>query len=147
VPPAEHGRAAVATCLPGLRRRCARSLRLVLTCVIPAAAISGALARPAVVALLQRGVFSGHDSALVAHTVVAFAVGLPFFSVYLFALRAFYSLHDTRTPFLLNCLENAVNIVLALLLFGPLGVPGLAYAFSGAYAVAAVATLAVMEGR
>jgi putative peptidoglycan lipid II flippase len=139
--------AAAARDLPALRHRFARALRLVLTIVIPAAAVSVALARPAVVALLQRGAFSRGDSALVAHTVVAFAVGLPFFSVYLFALRVFYSVHDTRTPFLLNCLENAVNVGLALALFGPLGIPGLAYAFSGAYAVAAVVTLAVLSRR
>ena len=78
---------------------------------------------------------------------MAFAVGLPFFSVYLFAMRAFYSIHDTRTPFLLNCLENAVNIVLALALIGPLGIPGLAYSFSAAYAVAAVVTLVVLGRR
>ena len=139
--------AAVARDLPALRHRFARALRLVLTVVIPAAALSVALARPAVVALLQRGAFSGPDSALVANTVVAFAVGLPFFSLYLFALRAFYSIHDTRTPFLLNCLENAVNIVLAVALIGPLGIPGLAYSFSIAYAVAAVVTLAVLSRR
>ena len=139
--------AAAARDLPALRHRFARYLRLVLTVVIPAAAVSVALARPAVVALLQRGVFSGHDSALVAHTVVAFAVGLPFFAVYLFALRAFYSLEDTRTPFLLNCLENAVNIGLALALWSSLGVPGLGYAFSSAYAVAALVTMAVLSRR
>jgi putative peptidoglycan lipid II flippase len=139
--------AAVAHDLPALRHRFARALRLVLTIVIPAAALSVALARPAVVALLQRGAFTGGDSALVARTVVAFAVGLPFFSIYLFAMRAFYSVNDTRTPFLLNCLENAVNIGLALVLIGPLGIPGLAYSFSAAYAVAAVVTLAVLGRR
>ena len=139
--------AAVARDLPALRHRFARALRLVLTIVIPAAALSVALARPAVVALLQRGAFSGGDSALVARTVVAFAVGLPFFSLYLFAMRAFYSVHDTRTPFLLNCLENAVNIVLALALIGPLGIPGLAYSFSAAYAVAGIVTLVVLGRR
>lgn len=139
--------AAVARDQPALRHRFARALRLVLTIVIPAAALSVALARPAVVALLQRGAFSAGDSALVANTLVGFAVGLPFFSVYLFALRAFYSIHDTRTPFVLNCLENAVNIALALALIGPLGIPGLAYAFSGAYAVASVVTLLVLSRR
>ncbi len=139
--------AAAARDQPAFRHRFARALRLVLTVVIPAAALTAALARPVVVALLQRGAFSGADSALVANTLVGFAVGLPFFSVYLFSLRAFYSLNDTRTPFLLNCLENAVNIVVAVALIGPLGIPGLAYAFSAAYAVAALVTLAVLSRR
>ena len=118
-----------------------------LTVVIPAAAVYVALARPLVVALLQRGAFSPSDAALVADTLVGFAVGLPFFSTYLFALRAFYALEDTRTPFLLNCLENAANVVLALWLFDELGIEGLAYAFSGAYALAAVVTLGVFSRR
>ncbi|HEY8217758.1 MAG TPA: murein biosynthesis integral membrane protein MurJ [Acidimicrobiia bacterium] len=133
--------------LAALRHRFARALRLVLTVVIPAAAVYVALARPLVVALLQRGAFSPSDAALVADTLVGFAVGLPFFSTYLFALRAFYALEDTRTPFLLNCVENAANIVLALWLFDELGIDGLAYAFSAAYAVAAVLTLGVLSRR
>jgi len=133
--------------LAALRHRFARALRLVLTVVIPAAAVYVALARPFVVALLQRGAFSAGDAALVADTLVGFAVGLPFFSTYLFSLRAFYSLEDTRTPFLLNCVENAANVGLALWLFDELGVDGLAYAFSGAYAIAAVLTLGVLSRR
>ena len=132
---------------PALRHRFARSLRLTLTVIVPAAAVYVALARPIVVALLQRGAFSASDAALVSDTLVAFAAGLPFFSTYLFALRAFYSLSDTRTPFLLNCVENAINIVLALVLFGEFGIPGLAAAFSGAYALASILTLAVLSRR
>ncbi|MFO7590278.1 MAG: murein biosynthesis integral membrane protein MurJ [Acidimicrobiia bacterium] len=132
---------------PALRHRFARSLRLILTVIVPAAAVYVALARPIVVALLQRGAFSASDAALVSDTLIAFAVGLPFFSTYLFALRAFYSLSDTRTPFFLNCVENAINIGLALALFGRFGIPGLAAAFSGAYALAAILALAVLSKR
>ncbi|HSO96874.1 MAG TPA: murein biosynthesis integral membrane protein MurJ [Acidimicrobiia bacterium] len=139
--------AAAARDLPALRHRFARALRLVLTIVVPSAALAVALARPVVVALLQRGAFTGSNSALVAHTLVGFAVGLPFFSVYLFSLRAYYSVHDTRTPFIINCLENAVNIGLALAFIGPFGIAGLGYAFSGAYAVAALVTLALLSRR
>jgi putative peptidoglycan lipid II flippase len=118
-----------------------------LTVIIPAAAIYVALARPIVVALLQRGAFDAADAAVVADTLVAFAIGLPFFSTYLFALRAFYSLEDTKTPFLINCVENAVNIALALALFSWLEIPGLGLAFSGAYAVATVLALFVLSRR
>jgi putative peptidoglycan lipid II flippase len=132
---------------PALRHRFARALRLTLTVIVPAAAVYVALARPIVVALLQRGAFNAADAALVSDALVGFAIGLPFFSTYLFALRAFYSLSDTRTPFLLNCLENAVNIVLAIVLFDRFGIPGLAYAYSGAYAIGALVTLAVLSRR
>jgi putative peptidoglycan lipid II flippase len=133
--------------LPALRHRFARALRLTLTVIVPAAAVYVALARPIVVALLQRGAFDASDAALVGDTLVGFAIGLPFFSTYLFSLRAFYALSDTRTPFLLNCVENAVNIGLAILFFDRFGIPGLAYAYSAAYAVGALLTLTVLSRR
>jgi putative peptidoglycan lipid II flippase len=132
---------------PALRHRFARGLRLILVVVIPAAGLYVGLARPIVVALLQRGAFSAHDASLVADTLVGFGVGLPAFSAYLYVLRGYYSLHDTRTPFVLNCFENAVNIGLALALFPTFGIPGLAWAFSGAYTIAALVTMATFSRR
>ena len=132
---------------PGFRHRFARALRLTLIVVIPSAVVLLVLAQPIVVALLQRGAFTARDAALVGDTLAGFAIGLPFFSTYLFALRGFYSLSDTRTPFFLNCFENAVNIVLAIVLYDAYGIPGLALAFSVAYALASVLTLSVLSRR
>ncbi len=132
---------------PGFRHRFARALRLTLTVVIPSAVVLLVLAQPIVVALLQRAAFTARDAALVGDTLAGFAIGLPFFSTYLFALRGFYSLSDTRTPFFLNCFENAVNIVLAIVLYDAYGIPGLALAFSMAYALASVLTLSVLSRR
>ena len=111
-------------------------MRLILTLMIPAAALYIGLAQPIVAALLQRGAFDATDTERVADTLRMFAVGLPAFSLYLYSLRGFYSMQDTRTPFLLNCLENALNIVGALILFPIMGIPGLALAFAGAYTIA-----------
>ena len=100
-----------------------------------------------VVALLERGAFSSADATVVADTVAGFSLGLVPFSIYLFSLRAFYSLQDTRTPFVLNCFENAFNIALAFPLYYAFGVPGLAVAFAGAYSGAAVLTIIVLRRR
>jgi putative peptidoglycan lipid II flippase len=133
--------------LLGLRYRFARGLRLVLTLMVPAAALYVGLSQPIVAALLQRGAFDAGDTARVAETLLMFAVGLPAFSAYLYTQRGFYAMQDTRTPFLLNCFENALNIVAALVLFPALGVPGLALSFSVAYTAAALLSLAVMSRR
>ena len=69
----------------------------------------------------------------IARILAGFALGLIGFSVYLFVLRAFYALQDTRTPFFLNCAENALNIVLAVVLVRSFGVVGLAVAYAIAY--------------
>jgi len=56
-------------------------------------------------------------------------------------------LHDTFTPFWVNAIENGVNIGLAVVLFPSLGVQGLAWAWTGAYAIAAVIALVVLARR
>jgi putative peptidoglycan lipid II flippase len=133
--------------LEAMRDRLSLGLRMITVVVLPAAAAYIGLARPIVVAGLQRGQFHASDAARVADVLVAFAVGLLAFSVYLFCLRAFYSLKDTRTPFLINCFENALNIALALVLYPWLGVRGLAFSFAGAYIGAAIVTLVLLRRR
>jgi putative peptidoglycan lipid II flippase len=141
----ELARVAARGDLRALRGQLSRGLRLTAIVVAPAAAVYLGLARPIVVALLERGAFSAHDATQVADTLAAFSVGLLPFSLYLFALRAFTSRLDTRTPFLINCVENAVNIVLAFPLYAWLGIPGLALAFSLAYVVGVGVALFVLQ--
>jgi putative peptidoglycan lipid II flippase len=131
----------------GLREQFALGFRLMTLVVLPAAAVLAVLSRPIVNALLDYGSFSASNGAATAETLVAFAVGLFSFSAYLFTLRGFYAMQDTRTPFLLNCLENGLNIVLAIALYPALGVQGLALAWSIAYIVAMAAALVAMRRR
>ena len=60
------------------------------------------LAGPLVAVLLERGAFDADATAATTDVLRYMALGLPGFSVYLFALRGFYAKGDTRTPFLLN---------------------------------------------
>jgi len=143
----EMASAAARDDLGALRAQLSRGLRLAAVVVVPAAALYLGLARPLIVTLLQRGAFSGADASIVADTLLAFAVGLLPFSLYLFSLRALYARHDTFTPFWINCIENAVNIALAFPLYAWLGIPGLALAFSLAYFVAVALTLVVLHAR
>jgi putative peptidoglycan lipid II flippase len=143
----EMASAAARNDLAALRVQLSRGLRLAAVVIVPAAALYLGLARPIIVALLQRGAFSGSDASVVADTLAMFAVGLLPFSMYLFAMRAFYARHDTFTPFWINCVENAVNIGLAFPLYAWLGVPGLALAFSLAYFVGAGLALFVLHER
>lgn len=129
-----------------LRSQFARGLRFLGVVVVPAAVAYVVLAQP-IVRLLQRGGFDAADVAVTADTLQLLALGLLAFSVYLYTLRGFYALQDTRTPFLINCFENGVNIVLAVALVVPLGVQGLALAYAGAYTIAAAVALVVLARR
>jgi putative peptidoglycan lipid II flippase len=123
------------------------ALRLLLLVVLPAAVGYVLLARPAVSVALERGAFGPHQVQVTASVLVAFAVGLPGFSSYLMTLQGFYALKDTRTPFLINVVENSVNIVIALLVVNHFGLTGLGAAYAAAYWVAAAIALAVLRRR
>jgi putative peptidoglycan lipid II flippase len=143
----EMASAATRNDMAALRTQVSRGIRLAALVIVPASAMYIGLARPIIVALLQRGSFDAADASAVSDTLLAFAVGLLPFSIYLFALRAFYARHDTFTPFWLNCIENSVNIALAFPLYEWLGIPGLALSFSLAYGVGAIVTLGVLRTR
>ena len=129
-----------------LGRRFRLGFRYLVLLMLPAAALFAVLAQP-MLGVLVRGGFSAHDASVTADTLQAMVIGLVPFSVYLYALRGFYALHDTFTPFWVNAIENGVNIGLAVVLFPSLGVQGLAWAWTGAYAIAAVIALVVLARR
>lgn len=102
-------------------------------------------AQPIVSVTLGWGSFDDRAVTTTAQVLSALSLGLVGFSLYLFVLRAFYSHGDTRTPFLLNCFENALNVVLALMLVDRYGVRGLGLAFAAAYLVSSLVALEVLH--
>ncbi|MGI8940236.1 MAG: murein biosynthesis integral membrane protein MurJ, partial [Iamia sp.] len=87
------------------------------------------------------------DAVNIARGLAGFAPGLLGFSVYLFVLRAFYAVQDTRRPFWINNGENLTNIAFAVVLAAPFGIIGLTSAYSTAYLAAAVVALLVLLRR
>jgi putative peptidoglycan lipid II flippase len=142
----ELARRAAADDLPGLRRDFALGLRYLVVLTLPASVLLAVLAQP-MVGVLGIGKFGAHGAHVTGDTLQLFALSLVPFSSYLYTLRAFYALHDTRTPFFWNLLENLANLVLALVLFPLFGVQGLAMAWSIAYVFAAAGTLAALRRR
>jgi putative peptidoglycan lipid II flippase len=143
----EMAAAAVADDLERLRARFTYGLRLVLVLMLPAGAALALLAGPLVELVLEYGALDAASADTIAGTLAAFAVGLPFFAAYLYAMRGFYALRDTRTPFWINLFENGLNIVLAVALVGPFGVQGLAASFSAAYVVFSFVALVALQRR
>ena len=130
---------------PTFARRMSDGIRLTAMLTIPAAVGLFLLARPTVAVLLQHGNFDATATTNTARALSGLALGVAGFSVYLFVLRGFYARNDTRTPFFINIIENALNIVFALLLVDRFDVLGLGMAFSLAYLVSAAIALAVLH--
>jgi putative peptidoglycan lipid II flippase len=118
--------------------------RLVALLTLPAGALIFVLRRSIIGALLQHGAFSSADADNAARALGGFALGLVGFSVYLFVLRGFYAHQDTRTPFVINVVQNVLNIGLAFALVGAYDILGLAAALAISYVVCALWALQVM---
>jgi putative peptidoglycan lipid II flippase len=132
--------------MPAYKRHFSLGIRLISLVVMPAAVGYIVLARPIVTALVEYGA-AKNDVGLVADCLGMFAIGLLGFSIYLFTLRGFYARRDTKTPFLLNLIENALNITLALALEPWLGVQGLALALALAYSASALIAFVALRRR
>ena len=143
---------------PAFVERLLRALRLLTGVILPAAVLLVAVPIATLVPAARISpnpdlfVLGSHslrlgDSTEIARIVAAFCTGLLGFSLYLFILRVFYARGDTRMPFYVNCVENAINIVVALLLVSRYGVVGLALSYGVAYTVAAVLAGVVLVRR
>ncbi|MGB7980842.1 MAG: murein biosynthesis integral membrane protein MurJ [Candidatus Nanopelagicales bacterium] len=113
------------------------TMRTVTALAVPISAVMMALA-PALSSLLFGvGASDRASASVVGFTVIGMLVGLVPFSIYFILLRGWYSVEDTKTPFLLSLVLNTINVVLSIGLFrlAPLDlkVPALGVAFGLTY--------------
>ncbi len=94
---------------------------------------------------------SAADARYIGWVFVAFSIGLVPFAMFQLLLRAFYALHDTRTPALINVVATLVNIGADVGLYVALPpgqrVVGLALGFTASYWVAFVLTARALGRR
>jgi len=112
------------------RQTLARVLRVVFFLSLPAAALMLVLRRPLITLLFQRGEFTASDTTATAVTFLWFIVGLTSGCVTEIAVRAFYALHDTRTPVVVGAIIVVLNVGLGALLSWLFGYVGLAVSFT-----------------
>jgi putative peptidoglycan lipid II flippase len=127
--------------------RMSRGITLTALFTLPASFGLFVLSKPIIGLVLQHGNFSPQATVNTARALSGLALGLTGFSVYLFVLRGFYAQHNTRTPFFINLIENAINIVLAIVLVDRYDVLGLGIAFSVAYVVSAVIAIFALASK
>ncbi len=136
-----------------MRASLASTLRAVLLLAIPASVGLILLRTPLVAALYQRGAFTTRSTELVTWALLWYAAGLVGHSLVEILSRAFYALHDTRTPVIVGVVAMGLNIGLSLLfsaLFERVGwLPhgGLALANSAATALESLVLIGLMRRR
>jgi len=124
-----------------------QALRLILFLTIPSSVGLILLREPIIRTLFQYGAFDARSTALTAQPLIFFAVGLFGHATVEIVLRAFYALHETLRPVLINVVTLAINLALSFLLVGWLQQGGLALAISIAVVLEALALLVLLQTR
>ena len=104
------------------------SLRLAIFLTFPAMVGLILFRLPILHVLFERGAFTRPVTILTAEILLAYSLGLLFYISNRILAPAFYAMQDTWTPVTTGMMAVGVNIVVSILLMGPLGAAGLALA-------------------
>ena len=124
-----------------------RALRLLVYVMVPIAVLTAVVRRPVVEILFGGGTIDPADLDLIAVTLVGFVIGLTAHALIAVLARAFYARQDTATPVAAAIGAVVVNSTLAVVLVGPLGLPGIAMAIAVAAWIEALVLLAILHHR
>ncbi len=105
-------------------------LRAIFLVTIPASAGLVALGEPLIKLLFEQGKFTAAMSSITFQVLVYLCIGLFAYSGIQVLNRSFYALKDTVTPLITGALTIGLNIVFSFYLVHPMGVRGLALAYS-----------------
>lgn len=133
--------------MEALKTTLSAALRTILYLTLPAGVGLFVLREPLVSLLFQRGQFDADSTQAVSWALAFYAPGLFALAVTEILTRAYYALHDTRTPVLIAVTTVAINVALSLAFIGPLGHGGLALAATLANTGETVVLLAVLRRR
>jgi len=131
--------------LDGLRALTSNGLRQIFLLLIPAAAITLALATPVTRLIYEHGKFGPRDTDLVASALFWFSFSLPFAGANLLLTRTFFAL---RLPWITTKLAGAnllVNVIVSAALYRPLGIPGVVIGTAASSAFMTVAQIVVLR--
>lgn len=133
--------------LQQLRSALSATVRSILFIAIPSAVGLWALREPIIQLLFERGQFTTASTELVVAALGAFALGLIGHSGVEILARAFYALHDTRTPVILGVIALLINLLMSLSLINVLGVTGLALSNTTAATIELLLLLILIRRR
>ena len=124
-----------------------RALRLLLWIMLPLAGLTIALHRELVILLFAYGRFDLRAIDLTAGSLVFLALAFASESLIAILARAFYAGQDTVTPLVAALLAVAINVGLAIVLVGRLGLAGIGLAIAVGSWVELVYLIVVLQRR
>lgn len=107
-----------------------QGINIILIITVPATVGLILLGQPMVHLFFERNAFDGQATLMTSGALTFYSLGLVGTSLRLMLNRVYYSFQDTRTPMINGIIAVVVNLVLNLILIGPMGHRGLALATS-----------------
>ena len=123
------------------------ALGLVFFIIIPSIVGLIVLGGPIIQILFERGAFNAYSSGMINQALVMYAMGLWAFSGTRIIVSVFYAFQDTKTPVKVAVVTFLINLVLSLLLMGPLKHSGIALALSLASAIQFLLLIFILKKR
>ncbi|MBA2382597.1 MAG: murein biosynthesis integral membrane protein MurJ, partial [Chloroflexi bacterium] len=122
-----------------------RAIRLVLYMMLPITGIAIVLRHDIVELLFGQGRLDPAAVGLTSDTLLMFLLGLTAHALIAILARAFYARQDTRTPVAAAILAVLINSILAGILVGPMGLPGLGLAIAIAAWIETIVLLTLLK--
>jgi len=120
-------------------RQLTDTVRLIAAFIIPSAALVFITGPTVGILLYSHGATTAQQASAVGFVASMFALGLPAFSIFYALLRSYYAREDTKTPFVINLVFNALHIGIGSILFftvsATLKVSSLALAYAIGYTI------------
>jgi len=123
------------------------TLRQIIFFVIPLSAFIFVLRAQIVRVVLGSGKFDWEDTILTFQCLGIFTLSLFAQSVTPLLTRAFFSFHDTKTPFYIALISETINILLVIFLIEKMAVIGLALSFSWGNVIQALILFFVLRKK
>ena len=121
-------RLAARDCWSRYSKAFSESVKMISFVLVPAAVGMAVLRVPMVRIVFERGAFDSEATQATAWALLFLSPAVALFTLRDMTNRAFYALQDTTSPMVVSIISAGINIVLNLILVGPLAQGGLALA-------------------
>ncbi len=128
-----------------LRNSVAMGIKATNFLTIPAAVGLVVLGLPLTQLLFEFGQFSAQNSVLTSGALFFYSFGIIGYSAEIMLIRTFYAIKDTTTPVLVTIVMIFLNILMSIWLVKPMGLNGLALAYSLAGVFETAALLLILR--
>lgn len=114
----------------GFNDSISKGMNIILIISLPCSLGAMLYSNPVVSLVYERGAFDGASTDLTSGAFFYYSIGLTFVAINALLVKAFYAMEDMKTPVVCGVIGAGSNIILNLLLLGPMAHRGLALATS-----------------